>query len=38
VGFVSAGVSILLSILADHAFEEATAEYNLDLRRTLGAG
>jgi hypothetical protein len=37
VGFVSAGVSILLSILADDAFEAATAEYNLDLRHTLGA-
>jgi len=37
VAFVSAGVSIFLSILADDAFEEATAEYNLDLRQTLGA-
>ncbi len=37
ISVVSAGVSIFLSILADDAFEEATAEYNLDLRQTLGA-
>jgi hypothetical protein len=37
VGLMSAGVSVFLSILADDAFEEATAEYNFDLRRTLGA-
>jgi hypothetical protein len=36
-GFVSAGISIFVSILADDAFEEATAKYNLDLRQTLGA-
>jgi hypothetical protein len=37
VSVVSAGVSIILSILADDSFEEATAAYNLDLRQTLGA-
>jgi hypothetical protein len=37
VGVMSAGVSIFLSILADDAFDQATAEYNLDLRETLGA-
>ena len=37
VGVVSAGVSIILTILADDAFEEATAKYNLDLKQSLGA-
>jgi uncharacterized protein YceK len=37
VGVMSAAVSVLLAVLADDAFEEATAAYNLDLRHTLGA-
>jgi hypothetical protein len=36
-GVVSTGISVLLSILANNALEEATVEYNLDLRQTLGA-
>ena len=37
VGVESATISVILAILADDAFEEATVAYNLDLRQTLGA-
>jgi uncharacterized membrane protein YedE/YeeE len=37
VGIVISGISIILTILADDAFEAATTAYNLDLKETLGA-